>query len=138
VPELPTRTDQVLACAHLVGRAGARSFEIGYLDDDPTNPRWWATAQYQGTRLTADDHTTPEAAADALARRILDGAKCRCGRLVATSPFGARAYPSTLITGERWTPDMAQKAGQCLWRRNGPRWEPACNAPPVTLPEERR
>ncbi|WP_322768422.1 hypothetical protein [Frankia sp. Cr1] len=125
--------EEVLACADLVGRSGAAGFEVGYLDDDPTNPRWYAHAQYRGARVIVEDHPTPSAAADALAQRILAGAKCRCGRLVATSPYGAVAYNGTLLTGERWTHEQARQTGQCLWRRAGPRWDPSCTAPPITI-----
>lgn len=125
--------DEVLACVDLVGRSGARNFEIGYTGDD-ARPRWYAHAQYRGTRLVSENHPTPEAAADGLVRRLLGGAKCRCGRLVATSAYGAVAYEgSTLLTGDRWTSDQARRAGQCLWRRTGPRWEPSCTAPPIAL-----
>lgn len=100
----PGFTDPAIAaCADLVGRAGASKFEIGYLDDDPENPRWYASAFYRGARLTADDHRTPAAAATALAGRILAGGTCRCRR------------PVTLADGDG-----------CRWRLVGTRWEPGC------------
>lgn len=108
--------DAVMACAHLVDRAGASGFEIGYLHDDvPVDEAgWYAIAFYQGARLTADDHKSPSLAATALAERILRGATCRCGETVALSG------------GEG-----------CRWRLVGARWEPGCDAPPVSVDGDR-
>jgi hypothetical protein len=130
--------DEVLACVDLVGRAGARGFAMGYLRDNPKNPGWWAHAQYRGRRIAVENHATPNCAARALAERLLIGGQCRCGKLVALSKEGARAFDSTLVTGERWTPEQARKAGQCLWRLDGQRWEPGCDAPSLDLPEFER
>ncbi|MBL7494456.1 hypothetical protein I6A60_01845 [Frankia sp. AgB1.9] len=135
---LPSDHEDVLACADLCGRAGARSFTMGYLRDDPADPGWWAHAQYRGARISVEGHATAEAAALALATRVLTGAKCRCGRLVALAPDGAHVFESTLVTGERWGPKQAKKVGQCLWRRAGARWEPGCDAPPLVLAKDRR
>lgn len=123
--------EAVIACADLVGRAGARGFQIGYLHDDvPVElAGWYAYAQYQGARITESDHVGPAEAAEALARRLLTGAKCRCGRLVALSRDGARAFNSVLADGSRFTVEDAQRVGQCLWVRQGRRWEPSCPVP---------
>ncbi len=128
----PDLDDVVIACADLVGRAGARGFEIGYLHDDvPVElAGWYAHAQYRGARIQVADQPGPAQAADALARRILTGAKCRCGRLASLSPDGAIAYSDTAMAdGTRWTVQEARAAGQCLWRRRGQRWEPSCPPP---------
>ncbi|MFI6819750.1 hypothetical protein ACIBJE_02210 [Micromonospora sp. NPDC050187] len=132
--EFPAEQQHViLACADLVGRAGGRSFQIGYLHDDvPVDQAgWYAHAQYRGARIQVEDQRGPAEAADALARRILTGARCRCGRLVSLSPDGAVAYEDTpMADGSRWTVAQAREAGQCLWRRLGARWEPSCPEPP--------
>jgi len=130
---------QVIACADLIGRSGARQFEIGYLDDDVPidKARWYAHAMFRGTRITVADHAGPEQAAMALARRILTGAKCSCGRLVALREDGAVAFrKATMADGTRWTAEEAANAGQCLWRLIGDRWEPSCPVPavPLTMP----
>ena len=126
--------DAVLAAADLVNRSGARSFQIGYLNDDPADPAWYAHAQYKGVRIAAEHHPGPVEAAEALARRLLDGAKCRCGKLVALSDDGAMVYRDTkLLDGTTWTPTQAARAGQCRWTRQGKRWEPGCNAPPIRM-----
>lgn len=130
----PEEGDQLRAAADLGARAGARSFEIEHAIDDEA--QWWATAYYQGTRVTGPSCSTPGAAAEALAVRLLTGARCRCGKLVAIGDDEAAfAYhEATLPTGERWTARQAVEAGQCRWRRQGARWEPSCDAPPVRLP----
>lgn len=113
--------DILIACADLVGRTGATGFNISYtLDDDP--PQWWAEAMYRGARLTSGLRPTPTSAALGLALRILRGAQCRCGRLVSLS-------------------DGATSAGTidgCRWRLMGSRWEPGCDASPLSQEEAAR
>lgn len=121
--------DAVAAAADLVGRTGATGFEIGYLHDDvPVEQAgWYAHAQYRGGRITVQDQPGPTEAAEALARRLLTGAKCRCGRLVSLSDHGAVAYKSTTMAdGTKWTAKQAEKAGLCRWTRRGRRWEMGC------------
>lgn len=106
--------DVIAACADLVERAGAAGFEIGHTGDDDTpasEARWYAVATYRGTRVIVDEHRSPSAAALALAERMLAGATCRCTRLVT-------------LTDDR---------EGCRWRLLGRRWEPGCDAAPLTL-----
>lgn len=112
--------DALFAAADLVGRTGAKSFEIGYLHDDvpAAEAGWYAHAQYKGARIT-EEGAGPVEAAEALARRLLAGGKCtRCGGLIALSGHGAFAYPSaTLTDGTSWTAEDAKAAAQCRWTR---------------------
>lgn len=105
--------DVILACADLVGRAGASEFEIGHLHDDvPVEEAgWYAHAQYQGARIIVDDHRSPTGAALALAERLLSGATCRCGEPVT----------------------LSDRQPGCRWRLSGQRWEPGCDAPSVRV-----
>lgn len=109
--------DVVMACAALAGRAGASSFEMGYLHDDvPVEEAgWYATALYRGARISVDGHRSPTGAALALAERLLRGAMCRCTK------------PVTLSDG----------AEGCRWRLVGARWEPGCDEAPLTIRGER-
>lgn len=120
------KIDAVVACADLVGRTGARHFSIGYIEGKPQG--WFAHAQYRGKRITVEDHPNPAAAASALAERLLTGARCSCGKLVALSDEGAVAYASASLvpTGENWTIEQAAAAGQCRWELIGARWEKGC------------
>lgn len=117
--------DALIACADLVGRTGATEFQIGWLNDDPPH-QWFAHAQFRGARIGVEDHAGPIEAADALCRRLLTCARCRCGKLVALSDSGAVAFDGHLADGTEWTTEQAAKAGQCRWRRMGPRWEMGC------------
>lgn len=123
--------DALVAAVDLVGRTGARNFEVGYLHDDVpmADAGWYAHAQYQGARITEEDHRGPVEAAEALARRLLSGAKCaRCGRLVALTDHGAY-FPGEvahLADGTTWTREEAEAAGQCRWTRQGRRWAMGC------------
>lgn len=117
------------ATADLVGRSGARNLEIGYLHEDvPVEEAgWYAHARYQGARIIAEDHRGPVEALEALARRILTGAKCtHCGGLVALSDDGAYYMGDTLADGSRWSRRQARSAGLCRWRRMGPKWVRGC------------
>lgn len=107
-------SDMVLACAALVGRAGAKGFELGYLHDDvPVDEAgWYAQALYNGARITVQDHRSPDGAALALAQRLLSGAACRCGRLVT----------------------LNDEAAGCRWQLMGQSWEPSCDAPSIVIP----
>lgn len=118
--------DALVAAADLVGRTGARSFQIGYLDDEPGS-LWYAHAQYRGARITAEG-PGPVEAAEALARRLLTGGKCTgCGGLIVLPGRGAFAYRSPVLAdGTRWSAEAAAKAGQCRWVRTGRRWEAGC------------
>lgn len=122
--------DALIAAAELVGRTGAKGFEVGYLHDDVPLEQagWYAHAQYSGTRIMVDDYSGPVEAAEALARRLLEGGKCtRCGGVVALSSAGALIYPDvTLTDGTRWTEKDAVAAGQCRWTRLGSRWTAGC------------
>lgn len=110
-------TDAIVACADLVGRAGAREFEIGYIRDDvPTGDAgWYASAIYQGARITVDEHRSPTTAAMALSERLLSGATCRCRRPVT----------------------LSDTADGCRWQLVGQRWEPGCDAPSIRVSGQR-
>jgi hypothetical protein len=129
----PSQLPAVIACVDLVGRSGARNFEIGYLHDNvPVDQAaWYAHAQYRGGRITAQDHTGPEQAATALAMRLLTGAKCRCGKLATLIPGEAFAFTAAHTSdGAEWNADQAAAAGQCHWRLIDATWQPSCPTPP--------
>ncbi len=117
--------DAILACAELIGRTRATEFEIGFQEDDET--LWYAKAIYEGKDVEVRDRKGPTEAADALARRLLTGAKCKCGKLVTLSDYGATAYGEvTLADGTTWTAEEAAAAGQCRWTRVGAHWKRGC------------
>jgi hypothetical protein len=109
--------DIVVACADLAGRSGAVEFDLGYVHDDvPVEQAgWYATATFRGAKLLVQDQPSPEAAALALAHRLLRGATCRCHQAVTLNDT---------------TPG-------CRWRLVGQRWEPGCTASPIRIPTVR-
>lgn len=121
--------DAVRACADLVGRTGARSFECGYINEGVpvSEAGWYASAQFLGARLLAEDKASPAAACDGLAVRLLAGAQCQhCRKLVSLSAAGAMARDATLLDGRTWTAQEQAAAGLCHWHRTGDRWERGC------------
>lgn len=104
----------VLAVADLVDRAGATHFDMGF--DEGDSITWHAQAFYRGARLFVGGQPTPEVAATALAVELLTGAACKCGQKVSLRP----------------------EVPGCLWRLEGRRWVPGCDAPAIELPEEQR
>jgi hypothetical protein len=109
--------DAVVACADLVGRAGACGFEIGYMHDGvPVEEAgWYAVATYRGARIMTDEHRSPSTAALALAERLLSGAACRCGSPVV----------------------MSDDQIGCRWTLVGKAWTPGCDVEPLHVPGER-
>lgn len=109
-PELQRRiTDAV----EMVGRTGARSFQLGYLVDDPPPgvANWYAEAEYRTGTLVTDSCMTPWEAAEALADATRAGARCRwCGRPISW--------------GDR--PSGKRRRKLCWWRKVAGRWERGC------------
>lgn len=122
--------DLVIATTELAERCGARQFEFGCQRKNvPVEQAgWWAKATFRGAVIMVDNQASPEGALTGLAERLLTGAQCqRCGGLVALSDEGAMSYPnSARPDGKRWSRKEIEKAGQCRWRREGPRWEYGC------------
>jgi hypothetical protein len=143
--------DAMVATVDLVGRSGAREFELSWScphtpgeEDGHSCPgvRWHAHAQYRGVRLSGLDRPGPVEAAEALARRLLTGATCRCGRLVTLSDTSAVALDQPRAVLQNQLRDLglemvsakrAAKVGFCRWTRLGRRWEPSCDAPSIKV-----
>lgn len=106
--------DEAVACAQLATRGGAIEVQIGCFEEEGT---WFAFARWRGFRRSVANQVSATAAATELAHKLLDGARCRCGRWVAVEQAP---------DGNQW----------CVWRRLGPRWVPGCDAPPLSLGSE--
>jgi hypothetical protein len=122
--------DAVAAALDLVRRSGARGLELGYLDDVlPGRVDWYAHAQYAGARVIAEHHRGPLEALEALAHRLLTGARCpHCGGLVALPTAGD-------LDGAGEEP---RSAPRCHYRREGPRWVRGCERVSRPAPKRRR
>lgn len=104
--------NRVVAAVDAVGRSGGRSIEIGYQDEDAPAAlaRWYATAAYRGARVSADEHSSPADAAEALAWRVLeDGACTRCKRTIGIVGHASGKVPN-----------------RCAWDRHTACWVPGC------------
>lgn len=118
-------TDAIVACADLVGRAGASSLWFTWTCPHVPNVRvdeheclyvtWHATADYRGDRIVTAECPSPSVAALALTYQILDGATCRCGQVV----------------------ELDDKEG-CRWRLVDGRWQPGCDVESVFIEEGQR
>lgn len=94
--------DVIHAAVALALSVGAR----GTVTVDPDGGRWMARARYPGRELVGEGED-PQSAATALARLILDGARCPgCGRSVITDPG---------VVGDI-----------CRWERRGRQWQAGC------------
>ena len=99
----------IVAAVGVVGRSGAAQFEIGWLDDSYPH-RWWASAKYQGRRITGEHPSKPDIAVDRLVHKMLHGGLCvHCGDRINLTP-----------TKGRWAD------GNCEWHRVDAIWQPGC------------
>lgn len=95
-------------------------------------PRRHQRAAAAGRRPTSRPHIDQiqglEEAAQALALRLLLGAKCTgCGAVVTTnSLLIGIAENAHLADGSTWTAQEALEAGICYWRVTGERWTQGC------------
>lgn len=120
--------DAMTAAVEVIGRTGARSFNVGFLHDDAPSEQaaWYAHAQYKGTRITVENKAGPLEAAEELARKLLDGGQCQHCRKVVSLSGSAVVRDKTLITGIKWSKEAQAAAGLCRWRREGNRWKRGC------------
>lgn len=123
-----TDTPYLEALVDLADRAGAKAFEIGYLNDNvPVDQAgWWASVEYQGAKLHVEDHESPEHACLALAIRLLAGGKCRCRHPVVVP--GERVKPGRRVC--RWTLTDEAELGS-------PRWTPGCDVESIHVDAKR-
>jgi hypothetical protein len=96
----------------MVGRTGATSIEIGYLNEEAAtmaDAEWWAKAKYKGAVITTQEtHPDPLLAVLELQSRVTKDAACaQCGRRI---DWGGR------------------RRRFCWWSMQNGRWEPGCQA----------
>lgn len=145
---VPFDEDAVVAAAELVARAGGRSFEFGFDDENVSmgEPNWWAQATFRGAKIVTERlYPYPHEACEAVARRILDGANCtHCGCTVtlATTTKEALELVESSSFGEQRVREIRQLApkhqqeeiikrvsraeGVCRWTREGKTWRRGC------------
>lgn len=143
----PDADDRLIAAVDVIGRSGAKNFEVGYLHDDvpAAEADWWASCRYAGTIIMVEHQGDPWTAAEELAVKVLTGGQCQgCGSLVALTDEGGFAFfHATLLDGRSWDAVDAADAGLCRWQRIGKRWERECDdfktpPPPPARPTQNR
>lgn len=142
----PEGERRIHAAVEVAARSGAKNLEVGYLNDSnlPIYERdWYAHVDYGGTRVTVEHLAGPVEALEALALRLLTGAKClRCGGLVTLD--GATRTTVTAEQGgymalpgqEPWTEEAAKSAPLCHWQRKGDRWRRGCGGDDKGIPAD--
>lgn len=111
-----TDMDRLIAAYDVIGRCGARDFEVGYDDEEPEGHQWYAEVEIQvgPERFRTEKvtrQTEPVQAAEKLARRLLNGATCtHCGKVMS--------LVNPIMVGVPF--DI------CAWIREGKRWERGC------------
>jgi hypothetical protein len=100
----------LIAATDLVRRTGCIDLEVGHSDD--AGRKWYAVARYQGAKIIYES-TGPDLAAFGLAVKLIDGGRCKCGRLAS-------------LVGD-------SDPGHCRWSREGKRFNSDCDAPPMTV-----
>lgn len=126
-PPLP---DSAYADVNLLAELDVDTYAFGCLNEAAdSDTRWYAFADLSGIRVAVEGRTSAPSALDALVLRLLTGARCECGKLVAFADDGAYAYSRAVLSdGSEWTLPAAAAAGQCRWRRVGTRWHSACES----------
>lgn len=115
-------TMAVLAVAELIGRTGAREYELGTTG----STHWYASCKVMGQRVEAVADT-PDAAAGALARKVVHGGKCvTCQRVITFDEAGIHAVDKTLPDGTTWTAQQQADVGCCFWHRRGLHYVKSC------------
>jgi hypothetical protein len=121
----PAQEDALLAAADLCCRSGATDFEVGYLNDDPADPGWFAYALFRGGRIMTEGHSSPVRAVEVLAARLLTGAKCaQCGLVITVADGVVLPAEVTWADGSSGDLRALAEAGVCRWTREGRRWAP--------------
>lgn len=119
--------EALVAAVDLVGRTGATDVTFGWLNDpgehayERRGPQCYAHAQYRGARVTVEDFPDLVAVVEALADRLMRGAKCAwCGNAIVLP-----GVPDDVV-GVRF--NDGSKLGVCRWERTGARWDRTCTA----------
>ncbi|HEY2089869.1 MAG TPA: hypothetical protein VGH54_28095 [Mycobacterium sp.] len=119
--------EELTADADLMARIGASGLEIGYTGGDLSEEKWFAFVRYSGARIMVDNQAGPMEAMEALAIRVLTGARCSCGKLVTLDGIGAVAFTQPrMADGTVFPIAEAIAGGQCHWKRTGRRWSSEC------------
>ena len=123
----PGQKRRLIAAVDLIGRTGAREFQLGHLEEDVPIPlaRWYAHAQYQGARITVDEQADPIVAVEGLAARLVNGGMCtHCGARTVLDRAGSiprGPYCAYRLVGDRYMRGCAARTANRAARRKARR-----------------
>lgn len=109
-----TDMDRLIAAYDLVGRIGGVDFVVGYDDDLPEQYWWFARVESDNGAIKAEvkGATSPDIAAEKLARKLVNGGRCAsCGLVTTLAVSGRTEYPDNL----------------CVWARERKQWIRGCH-----------
>lgn len=114
-----TDMDRLIAAYDLIGRMGMANFEVGYDDTLPPDKQWYAQCETgTGEGFWAGHRTSPEAAAEALARKLANGGRCtHCGKVCTLWTQGTEEAAGVGQQNRAWV---------CYWHRVGKQWIRGC------------
>jgi len=134
----PAHDEALIASVDMIGRTGARQLQFGFANDSAetvAEADWWASAYYRGARIMVQHETDALAAVAGLVRKLLQGAYCKCGRVVTLYEHWATVGNKEVLHGRGfWSKQEQVNAGSCRWSRRGARWESSCDADPIPIP----
>lgn len=118
---LPEDTDMdlLIACYDVISKTGATGFEVAFDDELPPETCWTARCWVGAQLHVVNKRDSAHAAAYALARRLINGARCTsCGRV-------------TTLFSVPHTQGMPRAKGvlsaYCYWSREGKQFTRGCS-----------
>lgn len=140
--------ERLTAAIELIGRCAANALELGWTDDTGPRPgEWFASARYRGARVTVEDQEGPEAAAEALALKLVAGGRCvMCGRTTTASSIDPDdGTPLVMFVGGHpeldeevieYRPIDELRRTLCITYRDGSHWLRGCDGGHGTPPRK--
>lgn len=104
----PTDDPRLLAAVDMIGRTGAKEFQIRYSDEEEPVV-WFAVATYDDGKGETDASLNPVMAVLRLAERLVDGGQCtHCGRPTGLDPDSIDTMPlDQLVCWYQFDPELA-------------------------------
>lgn len=117
-----TDMDRLIAAYDLVARVGGVDFVVGYDDDLPEEYWWFARVESNNGAIQAEikGATSPDVAAEKLARKLVNGGRCASCGLVTSLRVVEVQGPMTHVT-------ESSGPGICIWHREGKQWIRGCH-----------
>lgn len=114
-----TDRDRLIAAYDVVGRCGLWDFEVGFDDEKDEGARWYSGARFgDGRAVVVTERANAHEAAEALARKLVNGGRCtHCGRVATLWTQGPEDDAGVGQLNRSWI---------CYWTREGRAWVRGC------------